>query len=272
MKARTRSQSRRWLLVLLLFGILATAGLTLTSLHHRAGSSTEAHVPIASPDAGPPSRLALLSAPGDSQKLATPVGRSDQSPQDEAYSNPAQVDTSPSLHTPPTQSNVPASSNPPGSGVRPAATDPTVLPGGAAAGLTQSAPPSHSGPGGVSGAGDGDYAYLGGVPLVGGSGNAVSATAGVKPSSSSPAVVPPNPGSGQQRNNDSTSAQSNDTATVPPPSGDTITPPAQENASSESDPNIASAPELDPATLTAALTLLLGSLAVLGSRRARAPR
>ena len=40
-----------------------------------------------------------------------------------------------------------------------------------------------------------------------------------------------------------------------------------------SDPaTVASAPELDPATLGAAVTLLLGSLAVLRSRRARAAR
>jgi hypothetical protein len=67
---------------------------------------------------------------------------------------------------------------------------------------------------------------------------------------------------GTPQGNDGT-PQSNDT-------GQVADPPGQKSDVLISKPPVASAPELDPATLAAAVTLLLGSLAVLRGRRARA--
>jgi hypothetical protein len=55
------------------------------------------------------------------------------------------------------------------------------------------------------------------------------------------------------------------------PTNDDDTPP-QTGGGPGSNPSVAAAPELDPATLGGAVTLLLGSLAVLRGRRARATR
>ncbi|HVS76538.1 MAG TPA: hypothetical protein VHE11_06355 [Steroidobacteraceae bacterium] len=117
--------------------------------------------------------------------------------------------------------------------------------------------------------GAGDFAYDGYAPLdcelpagCGASGAEVnmirtpSGTSGETPSAH-------NTGSSQQTGGSGTQSNPDPTSDNTPPGNGSDDPPQH------SDPPVASAPELDPATLAGAATLLLGALAIVSGRRRR---
>lgn len=243
MKARTKKS--RWLLISLLFGLLAATGLILT--HH----SDVRFVSLASPPVTPkhnvmPTLPVALAATGGKGMLEAPVGAPAGHEPDSAYSNDPQPHVTGRVDSPSAAAKAPGAG--PGTAVGGPSGDaaPNNHPATPAAGPT---PPQ-----------DGRYAYNGDMPLdcglpagCGGVNTGYvthqpSLTVGTVPvahnsqGSSSPGDGPNGPGQGSD----------------PPGPGP--------------NPPLAAAPELDPATLAGAITLLLGSLAVLRGRRVRVSR
>jgi hypothetical protein len=250
MKARTTKT--RWLLIALLFGLLTGAGLTL--IHHRhtpmitaANYTAPTHsVP------GQAQTAVVASIAGDDTTLA-PAGK--------AYSNSrkaAFTDHSNESSNTTTASNTSNAAVDGGSNHAPG-----VVGGASNATQPQSNPASKSASDHLPQNGAGELVYNAYVPLgcelpagcggVSGSGGSVSrqpsGTSGGTPflrDSGSDTPGGSNPPPGNTQNSD-------------PPGSGPQNPPA-------------AAPELDPAMLAGAVTLLLGSLAVLLSRRVRATR
>lgn len=337
MKARTRTT--RWLLVALLFGILATAGLALTH-HHRAATVAKAnHAVVPKHAALQQPHPALLASTGGkpADRAFTRVGWAHER-LNTRYSSDRQTGTSGRYIAPSSTSPGVGAHAPHGTVASNETSGPVV---GSGAGLQPASPqlpPSNrpSAPdasGLLQGGGAGDFAYNGYAPLdcelpagcgaSGGTGYATrrpSGTSGAMPSvHDSQGSTPTGGGSVPQGNNgtpptDSNSDPSNGNSNSSngssnpsngnsnpsngssnPSNGDSSPPnpvttsktdsgnPPGDTGSGDggqgSDPPpppppkiVASAPELDPATLGAAVTLLLGSLAVLGRRRVRATR
>lgn len=249
MKAKTKKT--RWLLIALLVGFLAAAGLALSG-HHGAptvakakGATPPTHAVLAQPHAN------LVAAIGAKHAFWAPAGaRPGDGPTEDTYSN----SQAPLLTG---HSGAPTNT-------------PTAIAGGwshvaagsAAASNNGTQPPSNhpSATGHAPKDGAGEFAYNGYAPLdcelpAGCGGARGISTLAYQPSSTSggmPGVH--NSGTTTDNPNSGTPGQN----TVPP--SDPLRSP------------VASAPELDSATLAGALTLLLGSLAVLLSRRVRATR
>ena len=238
MKARTKKT--RWLLITLLFGLLAAAGLTLT-LRHGAWNFAKANGGAAPPHpAVQQPHTALLAATGAKHVFTAPAGAGRRWVVYSPYSN-SQAPVAPghSDSQPNTASSAGAawsghsSTSESIGGTQPQVNHPVTSNTG------------HLPPNGASELAYNDYAPLD-CELPAGCGATAGGTEYVsrQPSGTS-GTVP------SLRN-------SNDGASPPP---------------SDPQPKIIPAPELDPATLAVAATLLLGSLAVLRRRRpARASR
>ena len=264
MKARTKTT--RWLAAALLIGLMAAAGLTLT-YHHGVATLAGAN------DAAAPGRTALqlphaalLASAGGTRTVVPHAygiaesSYSSQTPEVTTNHSDSKPDASPA------KSTAPASH----------ATDPTDDPIGAPQPQNH---PATSGTNHVPQPEAGDfagqvYAPLGcelpaGCGVVGGAGYVIRQTSGT--SGGLPAV---HNSQGSNSGNDDPSPppnngspQTSDSGENPPP-GQRAAPPGK-----GSDPPAISAPELDAGTLAAAITLLLGSLAILRGRRpARATR
>jgi hypothetical protein len=238
MKARTKKT--RWLLISLLFGLLAAAGLILTHHSHvRYVTTVSQPVPLKH-SIVQQLHAALLAVTGRKQTLAAPAGTP---PGHElvagTYSDGAQPQTTGHFNASPNAATTPAV------GGTSTETQQTNRPPSAA---TSPAPQN----------GAGEVAYNGYIPFdcglpagcgVGGNTGYVtrqpSLTGGTVPiAHNSQGPTTPNDGpNGPGQGSD------------PPGPGP--------------NPSVAAAPELDPATLAAAVTLLLGSLAVLRGRRVR---
>ena len=258
MKART--QKTRWLLLALSLGILTTAGLLLTRHHGDRIIAKASAVPAPMRTALRQAHAALLAAIGDHRPLWTPTGAyRDEAPAGEYSNNEQPVDSSRS-----------------GPIVRTGWSNNATAPIGGAA--PKSGHPANS-PTGQPPTGWGEFAYNGYVPQdcelpAGCSNSGGTELVSRQPTGTSGGV--PSPHDSQGSGNGSGGSQT-DNGTNPPPSdtdsGQGSGPPGQSDPPpSQGSQPVASAPELDPATLGAAITLLLGSLAVLRSRRVRATR
>lgn len=268
MKARTKKT--RWLLIALLFGLLAAAGLTFTR-HHGVRTITATNE-VAAPKhtALPPA--ALVAANVGKQTPALPAGTAssdeavvgtyynDQQPHQTGHSD-AQSDTS-------TGGGIELIGRVSGSS------------GGSNGGSQpQGNHPSSSDTGNAPQTGS-VLAYNGYAPLDcelpaacganGGTGYVArqpSGTSGGAPFTRDSQGGQTDDGSPPPDNNTNPQTnQTNDTGQGQDPPGGTDPP----GGGSKSP--VASAPELDPATLAGAVTLLLGSLAVLHRRRVRVTR
>lgn len=244
MKARTKST--RWLLLALLFGLLAAAGLTLT-WHHGTPTLAKANA-VAAPV------HAVLKAPAAPLVASTATRHKITTHFYGVAGGSYSGNQEPDAITSHSDSHSDASSGGGGGWSNHASeqTDESI-------GAPQ--PHSHPATAGtnpVPPPGSGDYAYQGYVPLgcempagcgaVGDTGYVTRQTSGTSGGPGLPTVHnSQGPTSG---NNDST----------PPP--DNNGPPGQ-----KSDPPVVSAPELDAGTLAGAVTLLLGALAIMRGRR-----
>lgn len=248
---KARNKKTRWLLLSLLFGLLAAAGLILTH-HSGVRYGTTVSQPAPSKHAIVPQlHAALLAATGGRQTLTAPVGTLPvHELVDGAYSDGAQPQTTGHSNSSSNDATTPAT----GTGAAPV--------GGTSAGTQQQTnSPSGAATTPAPQDGAGQVAYNGYIPLdcglpagcgVGGNAGYVarqpSLTAGAVPfahnsqGSNTPNDGPNDPGQGSD----------------PPGPGP--------------NPSVAAAPELDPATLAGAVTLLLGALAVLRGRRVRVSR
>jgi hypothetical protein len=264
MKARTKKT--RWLLLALLFGLLAAAGLTFT-YRHGVPTLAEANDVAAPVHAAPQPPHAAL--------IAANVGAPTVTPHTHRIVASSYVESE-------TPDATPSHSDSPSN---PAARSGTGWANDAAdhAGDSIGAPQTRSHPA-ASGSnpgpqpGTGDFAYQPYEPLgcalpagcgaVGGSGNGThqtSGTSGGPPVQNSQGSNSGNDTPGVPTSNNNGSPQTNDSGQTPLGQG-------SEPPGNGSDPP-AAAPELDPATLAGALTLLLGALAILRGRRpARATR
>lgn len=237
MKARRRKT--RWLLVAALFGFLAVAGFALT--HHHRGNIEAARYPL-----GPPQRPTLPRAP--TPLLASLAGESTERVPSERVLEQAPTVARPqsSPADEPTQdiqphgAEVSRPSLPVSRNFAPGAAAPVPLPRHGAGGFVYES----SGP-------------LGCELAAGcGAGSANINASSNQPNTPSNRADPPG-GAGLSRGSGAADGSA-------PPAGSGPAPGA-------TDP-FASAPELDPTTLAGALTLLLGALLIVRSRRARAPR
>lgn len=268
MKAKTKKT--RWLLLSLLFGLLAIAGLAFTLRHHRAATTFAKTLDDAGPShaAVPQSRSALPAALGEQRPLKVPTGLDlEREIAQTLHSNtsvraPRQLDSQANSST-----------------VRVSSLHPASYPAGR---LDEKEPRSPPAPSSNTGReaqdGTGTLASSGYAPLdcelpagCGGIGfvsRPAEPTAGPPLGDQQEGGAALNHNTGQQ-----TSSDSGSQAGLPGPStpvgGETLDPKGQGLGS---DPSVASAPELDPTTLAAAVTLLLGSLAVVVSRRVRVTR
>lgn len=271
MKATPRTT--RWLLIALLFGLLATAGFTLTH-HHGAPTTANVHVTVA-PKAVVPQHHAILLA-------ATSV-----TPEPKAHAGAHfRLELVHNTQSNPTQPHVTGPSNTPSNtstGVgRGWGNQVATATGGSGEGPQPQGNdhPATSGTHSPPQNGAGEYAYAGYAPLdcelpagcggmsggTGYGGRQPSGTSGALPfvhNSQGSSNAPSDPGPQTNENTPNT----NDTSQGSDPPGQNSDPPAP-----GTNPSVASAPELDPATLVAAVTLLFGALAVLLSRRVRAKR
>lgn len=253
MKARTKKT--RWLLIALLLGFLAVAGMTF--LRHGPTVSAQVSHATPAPAALQQPQSAPLAATTGRQPLYVPAaGGAYEGSVSRAYSN--------SQQTPATAHS--------GTGANTTAATPNNPPAysASAAGNTP-AQSNHSAPSNTSQSPQNPangYAYNGYAPLdcelpagCGVPGNADYGSRQISATSGGVAVVHDSQNSNPE-NDPSPPPGGN-----PPGNNQNSTPPGQ------SDPPgtvVASAPELDPATLAGAVTLLLGALAVLRSRRVRA--
>lgn len=265
MKARTRKT--RWLLIALLFGLLGAAGLMLT--HHRRATLANANDAIAPKHAAPrQSRAALLALAGGGQTLTPPA---DTAPAERPGSRSSRV-SPPSVTE---HSNRP--SNEPtarATGSDSAVVDPAGGPVGAA--QPGSDHPSSSGAASPK-PGAGDLAYNSGYApldceLPAGCGASASAVTMIRQPSGTSGGTPSlhtSQGSGQS-NGDSGTQNTNPTNDNPPVGNGSGNPQQHSDPPGQgSTPPVASAPELDSATLAGAVTLLLGALAIVSGRRRR---
>ena len=239
MKARTKTT--RWLLLASLFGLLAAAGLTITRYY------AEPTFAKANDTARPPHTVlqqlhaALRAAVGATPLFTAPAHRHWAGYG--TYSNtPAHGVIDRAGGTGSSNQTV-ASAGDPVVGTQPRSHRPVA---------------SNTSPAPQPGAGD--YAYNGyptldcGLPA--GCGAAAGGTYVIRQISGT-ATMPSVHNSGATSDNDGSNPPGDNPASDPPGQG--------------AQPPVASAPELDPATLAGAVTLLLGALAVLrGRRRARA--
>lgn len=243
---KARHNKTRWFLLSLLFGLLAATGLILT---HRGSVRfvTTATQPVPLKHATM-QRLhaALLAAIGGKQTVMAPVVAP---PAHEivrrAYSNDPQPRAS--AHSEPS-SNATAMGGGPQSAPVGGADDPAPQTNQPA--LSSADPPAPQ---------DGRYAYSGYIPLECG----LPAGCGVV--SAGHVSHPPSLGVG------TVPVARNSQGSNPPDDG----PNPQTGSDPQSPgpgPSVTAAPELDPATLAGAITLLLGSLAVLRGRRVRVAR
>lgn len=268
MKARTKKT--RWLLIALLFGLLVAAGLTLTR-HHGVRMITASNEVVA-----PKATASLLAANGGTHAPAFPVGTASN---DEVvagtYSNsqqPHHTGYSDSQSDTPTRGGI---------GLSNQAAGPSDGSNGGS--QPQSNRPSTSGAGNTPQTVGSVLAYNGYAPLDcglpagcganganGGAGQVTrqpSGTSGGAPFTRDSQGGQTDDGSPPPNNNTNPqTSQTNDTGQGQDPPGGTDPP------DGGSTPPVASAPELDPATLAGAVTLLLGSLAVLHRRRVRVTR
>lgn len=251
MKARIKTT--RWLLISLLFGLLAAAGMILTH-HSGVRFVTTASQPV-SPKHIVMQKLhaALLAATGGKLTLATPVGTSPHHGLiDRRNSGDPQSQVTDHSDA---SSNV-ATTSGAGPQIAPVSNSGNGTPAGNAPATSASSPTAQGDPGLY--ASNGYIPEECGLPAgCGGGGNASSVT---HPPSLTVGNVP---------------VAHNSQDSTPPNDGPSD--PGQGSDPPGSGPNspVAAAPELDPATLGGAITLLLGSLAVLRGRRvrvARAPR
>lgn len=262
MKARTKTT--RWLLIALLFGLLAATGLALT-LHHGAPKLVRVH-DAATPQPALNATLPAAISTG-TQTVTAPAGAGpDHEFVANTYSN-----------TPPPQTNG-GNSNPPAT---PSTTTANTGWGGnsnePAVGGNTGVQPSHgpattSTPGTPPLNGAGDYANNGYAPLdcelPAGCGAPGSAGYVSRPPSGASGEVPTHDSSSPTTDGSGTQTNNNGNDDPPPPGNNGNSEPPGQNGT----PSVHSAPELDPATLAGAVTLLLGALAVLRSRRVRATR
>lgn len=246
MKARNRKT--RWLLVSLLFGFLAAMGMILTH-HSRVGFVTTASQPVP-PKQAMIQRLhaALVAAIGGKQTLLSPaIGPPAHELAHSAYSNDPQPDTSGHSDS---SSNATAMTG----------ASPQGMPVGGTDDGPQQTNPSATSSTDPTAPEDGRYVYSGYVPLECG----LPAGCGVV--STGHASHPPSTTVG-------TVPVAHDSQGANPPEGGPNDPGQSSNPPGPgSDSSVAAAPELDPATLAGAITLLLGSLAVLRGRRVRLSR
>jgi hypothetical protein len=235
---KARNNKTRWLLIALLFGFLAVAGVTLTR-HHGAPTIAKAndttaptHTLLQQPVA------ALLAVIGGKHVPWAPAGAGrDDEPVASTYSNNPQPRVTGHSGSPSSASNAdPAGGS--SDGPQPQSNRPST-------------PANH-----LPQNGAGEFVQNGNAPLdcelpAGcGAGGGKPGSASHQRSGASGAVLFVHNSQGSSPPNDGSDPPTND----------------------GSNPPVASAPELDPATLAGAVTLLLGSLAVLRSRRVRATR
>lgn len=255
MKARTKTT--RWLLIALLLGFVAVAGVTF--LRHGPTTLAQASHTLPAPAALQQPDTAPLVATGGRQPLYVPTyGGADERSVSDAHSNSQQTPATAHSDTPANTSTGTSSNNPPAYSASVASNTPAQSNHPAASNTSQSPQNPANG-----------YAYNGYAPLdcelpagCGVPGSADSVGRQISVTSGGVAVVHDS----QDSNPDNDSSPP--TAGNPPPGNNqNSTPPGQPDPPAT---HVASAPELDPATLAGAITLLLGSLALLRSRRARA--
>ena len=255
MKARTKKT--RWLLLALLFGLLAAAGLTLTRHHGRTVvaatvAPTPPHAVLPQPHA------VLLAATGGKQTLWAAAGAL----RDEVVTAHTHTYSNSRLPQQPGTSDTPSDTpNAVGAGASDEATGPTGNP------AKPSNTPATAADGHLPQGGAGELASNGYVPLD----CELPAGCGV---AGSPAIVsrqPSGTSGGLPGTHDSGSVPGGNTNPgTPGQSNDLPNSNSNGDPPSNRDPPVAAAPELDPATLAGAVTLLLGSLALLRRRRVRA--
>jgi hypothetical protein len=248
---KARNKKTRWLLISLLFGLLAAAGLILTQ-HSGVRYVTTVSQPMPSKHAIV-RRLhaALLAATGGKQTLTAPAGTPPvQELVDGAYSDGAQPQATGHSNSSSNDPTTPAT----GTGAPPF--------GGTSAGTPrQTNSPSSAAASPAPQGGAGEVAYNGYIPLdcgvpagCGAGGNTGSVTRQPSLTGSTVPVAHNSQGSSAPNDGPDDPGQGSD----PPGSGP--------------NPSVAAAPELDPATLAGAVTLLLGALAILRGRRVRVAR
>ena len=244
---KARNNKSRWLLISLLFGLLAAAGLILTH-HAHVRFVTTASQPVPAKRVIAQLHAALLAATGRGRTLTAPVGTPrGHEPVDSAASNDPQPLVTGHSDSPSNATTLP------GVGSQ------TVPVGGTSDGTPQSHQPATSAAGPTAPQ-DGQYAYNGYIPLdcglPAGCGGVNTAYVTRQPSLTA-GTVP-------VAHNSQGSTPGSDGPSDPGPGSD---PPGP-----GPNPSVAAAPELDPATLAGAITLLLGALAVLRGRRVRVSR
>jgi hypothetical protein len=249
MKARTKKT--RWLLLTLFFGLLAAAGFTLT--RHRGVRFVSTASPVMPVKHTVQQTHTALFASSGKQTAAAPAA------------TPLAHELADGTYPDDLQSRVTGRSNSSSNVATTGDAPPATLPVGASSdGTQQSNAPASASSHPTPQNGAGWYAYNGYAPLgcelpagcgvssrTGYVSHQPSLTGGTVPlAHNSQGANPPNDGS---------------------PTNDDNTPP-QTGPGPGSNLSVAAAPELDPTTLGGAVTLLLGSLAVLRGRRARATR
>lgn len=260
MKATKRTT--RWLLIALLFGFLAVTGLTLA---HRHGVRTLAKVndtalPTHTNVAQRP--LAALIAPTGGNLIPPPAGTPGR-----------MIGTYSNSHAPSPggRSGLPSNAATAiGTAWSNEAADPAERPVGATQPTGRTVTPNNGHP---QPAGAGDFAYDGYAPLdcelpAGCGVTPGTGHVGRQPSGTSAGLPSVHDSQGSDSGDDGSGPQTHDGGPHTTDTGQVSDAPGQ-NSGPGSKP-VAAAPELDPATLAGAVTLLLGSLAVLRGRRARA--
>lgn len=259
MKARTKST--RWLLLTLLFGLMAAAGLALTS-HHGTPALARANAvaPPAHTALKPPTPV-LVASTGTTHRFTPHFYGVPAS----WYSNSELADAITSHSD--AHSDAPAGSNGGGWGNHAAEqTDDSV-------GAPQSqSHPTTAGTNHVPPPGSGDFAYQGYAPVgcevpagcgaVGDTGYVTRQTSGTSGGLGLPNV---HDSQGPTSGNDDSSPPPNNNGPQNNDSGQN--PPGTGTPGQKSDPPAVSAPELDGGTLGGAVTLLLGALAIMRGRR-----
>lgn len=257
---KARSKRTRWLLIALLFGFLAVAGLAL--VHHHGSrliaATTDATAPA--PVMLQQPHAAFRVSDGAWQPLRVPSPGDDDAPVVATHSNTQQLSATGHFDAPANTSSAAPVGSPVASSVG-ASRNVTPVQGNRPATSTGSQQPQDP----ANGYAYDSYAPLGcelpaGCGIPGGT-NVIRqgsvTSGGIAVVHDSQDSTPDNQSS--PPTNDNPPGGNNDQGTPGQPD-----PPGTST--------VASAPELDPATLAGALTLLLGSLAVLRSRRVRVTR
>ncbi len=250
---KARNNKTRWLLIALLFGFLAAVGLTLVHHHGYRNVAEAIQAPVPAPAALQQPGAPIVAAAGEKQTLRVPaaIGAADDSA-DIADSNSQQ---------PPTGGHSAATAN---TSTGNAGVDSDGASGETPPPSNHSATPAAAQPQSLANG----YAYNGAALLdcelpAGCGANGGTAVTVIRQSSGTSGGVT------QVHDSTPTDNDSN------PQTNDGGNPPPGNNDQPPGDPpghTVSSAPELDPATLAGAVTLLLGALAVLRSRRVRVTR